>query len=189
MKKRKEPSLLTGTSFYPWPVSFDMCQVLAAFVAAGPVSVDPSDPKHFSLDQAELKRLVPPTRPGSSMGFQIASLDALPCSLWFAARYGASFPAQALFRAVGAGGDTDTVASMCGAVVGALHGMPPTMLEGAERGEAGWLPASLVAGLENDHARGRAFAVACAERLAALDLREAASVREMIGGASLCSTA
>ena len=60
-------------------------------------------------------------RPGSGMGFQIASVHCLPCVLWCVGRYHAS-PRRAVQEAIALGGDTDTVASMVGAVVGALHG-------------------------------------------------------------------
>lgn len=154
------------------------------FASLGAVA-DPSDVSHFAADQAALAKLVPPSRPGSSLEFQIASIDALPCSLWFACRYAACpDPAAALYRSVGAGGDTDTVASMCGAVVGALHGAPEianALGEAAGEGAAvGWLPARLVNALEDNHVRGRTFALACAARLAQLDLRDAASVREVL---------
>jgi ADP-ribosylglycohydrolase len=76
----------------------------------------------FKTDLLSLAKLVPTTRPGSGLGFQIAAIDALPCSLWFLCRYANSRPAECLPRAIGLGGDTDTVASMCGAALGALHG-------------------------------------------------------------------
>lgn len=62
-------------------------------------------------------------RPGSGLGFQIASIDAIPCVLWFVIRYASERPQQVLQRVIGLGGDTDTIASMAGAIVGALHGI------------------------------------------------------------------
>jgi hypothetical protein len=69
-----------------------------------------------------VQSLVPNTRPGSGLGFQIASIDAIPCVVWIVIRYAKNRPSEALSRAISIGGDTDTIASMVGAIVGALHG-------------------------------------------------------------------
>ncbi len=95
-------------------------------------------------------------RPGSDLGFQIAAVHAVPCALWCFVRYGQGAPLRAVQAAVALGGDTDTVASMVGAMCGALHG-------------PGWLPPDLVEDLENG-VRGRDFAVGLARGLAGLDL-------------------
>lgn len=60
-------------------------------------------------------------RPGSGMGFQIASVHMVPCVLWATCRHFRD-PRLAVQRAIDLGGDTDTTASMVGAVMGALHG-------------------------------------------------------------------
>lgn len=60
-------------------------------------------------------------RPGSGMGFQIASVHMAPCVLWAACRH-FRLPARAVQAAIDLGGDTDTTACMVGAIVGALHG-------------------------------------------------------------------
>ena len=55
------------------------------------------------------------------MGFQIEGWSALVCSLAVAARHGANVE-DVIAYSVGVGGDTDTVASMAGAISGALQG-------------------------------------------------------------------
>lgn len=120
----------------------------------------------FAIDIAALKRLVPNTRPGSGLGFQIASIDALPCVLWCVIRYAVDRPEQVLSRAISLGGDTDTVASMVGAIVGALHGLPCS--EGASGGACCWIAPHLIDGLENGE-RGRDYALQLAQRLCELD--------------------
>merc|ERR1712039_196849 len=90
-------------------------------------------------------------RPGSGMGFQIASLHMMPCVLWCACLHYRD-PRKAIQTAIDLGGDTDTTASMVGGIVGALHG---------DAWCEDWL-----AGLENG-AHGRDFALSLAERLAA----------------------
>merc|ERR1712187_1034617 len=60
-------------------------------------------------------------RPGSGMDFQIASVHMAPCVLWAACLHHHD-PRRALQAAIDLGGDTDTTASMVGAIVGALHG-------------------------------------------------------------------
>lgn len=96
-------------------------------------------------------------RPGSGMGFQIASLHMAPCVLWAACLHH-RIPRRAIQAAIDLGGDTDTTASMVGAIVGALHGEE-------------WCksPVDLAGGLENG-AHGREFALRLAEQLARLDL-------------------
>jgi len=96
-------------------------------------------------------------RPGSSMGFQIASVHMAPCVLWCACLHHSN-PRRAVQAAIDLGGDTDTTASMVGAIVGALHG-EEWCSDGVD----------LADGLENG-AHGRDFALALAERLARLDI-------------------
>ena len=93
-------------------------------------------------------------RPGSGFSFQIASVHMAPCVLWCAVRYHAA-PRLAVQKAIDLGGDTDTTATMVGAIVGALHG-------------TGWC-ARWAAGLENGP-RGRDYALGLADQLAAMQL-------------------
>lgn len=60
-------------------------------------------------------------RPGSSFSFQIASVHMAPCVLWAVCVHYED-PRIAVQTAIDLGGDTDTTASLVGAVVGALHG-------------------------------------------------------------------
>lgn len=116
------------------------------------------DTKKDVDDVEELQTLIRASafqRQGSGFGFQIAALDCMPCVFWIVCRYWRE-PAQALMRAIALGGDTDTVASMVGAVMGALHGV-------------GWLPDNWTAPLENG-SRGRDYALNLATELAGLNL-------------------
>lgn len=94
-------------------------------------------------------------RPGSGLGFQIASVHMAPCVLWAVCKYH-SDPLRAVQAAIDLGGDTDTTASMVGAIVGALHG------------ESAW-GAKLPAALENGP-HGRDYSLGLAEKLLALDV-------------------
>lgn len=95
-------------------------------------------------------------RPGSGMGFQIASVHMAPCVLWTACRRHAE-PRLAVQTAIDLGGDTDTTAAMVGAIMGALHG---------EEWCADW-----AAGMENGP-HGRDYALQLAEQLLQLDVRD-----------------
>lgn len=95
-------------------------------------------------------------RPGSGMGFQIASVHMAPCVL-FAVCRDYRDPQEAIKTAIDLGGDTDTTASMVGAIVGALHGDT-------------WCD-HWAADLENGP-HGRDYALGLAEALAGLDIRE-----------------
>lgn len=102
-------------------------------------------------------------RPGSGMSFQIASVHMAPCVLWAACLHYRD-PRRALQAAIDLAGDTDTTASMVGAIVGALHGEE-------------WCndPVNWAATLENG-AHGRDFALRLAERLVQLDLEHQSMV-------------
>lgn len=95
-------------------------------------------------------------RPGSGMGFQIASVHMCPCVLWCICRAAVDEPRLSVLLAIDLGGDTDTTAAMVGAVVGALHG-DSWLVDWAE-------------GLENG-AHGRDYIVQMASDLARLDIR------------------
>ena len=95
-------------------------------------------------------------RPGSGMGFQIASVHMAPCLLWAACRHHAT-PRLAVQTAIDLGGDTDTIAAMVGAIMGALHG---------EVWCTDW-----AAGMENGP-HGRDYALRLAEQLLQLDVRD-----------------
>eukprot|EP00928_Gymnodinium_smaydae_P089395 TRINITY_DN73368_c0_g1_i1.p1 TRINITY_DN73368_c0_g1~~TRINITY_DN73368_c0_g1_i1.p1 ORF type:complete len:415 (-),score=43.28 TRINITY_DN73368_c0_g1_i1:106-1221(-) len=114
--------------------------------------------KDFRSDQDDLEvvaRIVDGIRrPGSGMGFQIASVHMAPCVLWAACLHHRD-PVSAVKLAIDLGGDTDTTASMVGAIMGALHG---------DEWCSPW-----VGKLENG-AHGVDFALKLGEELVALDL-------------------
>lgn len=76
---------------------------------------------------------------GDRLGTGVSSAESVPAALFIFLRHGAE-PEEALVRAVGLGGDTDTVAAMVGALCGALHGagrFPRRWYEGLENGPRG----------------------------------------------------
>jgi ADP-ribosylglycohydrolase len=89
--------------------------------------------------------------------FQIHAAEAVACALW-AFACSPLDPEECLIRAVGFGGDTDTVASMAGALAGALHGSP-------------WMPCRWFDQMENAPGIGRDYMIDVARQLARLDLR------------------
>mmetsp|Transcript_29870 Transcript_29870/g.69484 ORF Transcript_29870/g.69484 Transcript_29870/m.69484 type:complete len:422 (-) Transcript_29870:146-1411(-) len=108
-------------------------------------------------DYSMLRKLIAKEpRPGSGLDFQIASIHMAPCVLLLVCRHYAE-PRQAIAAAVDLGGDTDTTATMVGAIVGALHG-------------DAWCP-DLTAQLENGP-HGRDYAMKLAEQLCDLDVCE-----------------
>jgi poly(ADP-ribose) glycohydrolase ARH3 len=89
--------------------------------------------------------------------FQIHAAEAVACGLWaFACCHGE--PEECVIRAVSLGGDTDTIATMAGALAGALHG-------------SSWLPRRWFEQMENQPDVGRDHLIGVAQRLAELDLR------------------
>ena len=109
-------------------------------------------------DYAVLSAVLTPEhrRPGSALGFQIAAVDMMPCVFYFVCRYFRE-PELAIIRSVNIGGDTDTTASMVGAIMGALHGVafvPPRWADNLENGPY-----------------GRDYALQLAARLVQLDLQ------------------
>ena len=83
--------------------------------------------------------------------FQIHASTAVACAIWaFLSNW--RNPEEVVVKAVGLGGDADTVGSMAGALAGALHG-------------SAWLPPRWL-----DTAENRDYAEGVARRLAELDL-------------------
>ncbi len=81
---------------------------------------------------------------GRALGTGVLAIESVPAALWAVA--GATSFVDAVTRAVGLGGDTDSIGAMAGAIAGATHG-------------AGGIPASWLAALENGIAsRTRALA-------------------------------
>lgn len=135
--------------------------IIAATAAAVARFVDGGDELGVVADLVGRER-----RPGSGMGFQIASVHMMPCVLWCVCRH-AMDPRRAIQAAIALGGDTDTTASMVGAIVGALHG------------EGEWC-AHWAAQLE-DGAHGRGYALDLASKLACLHPPELAAEAGVLG--------
>ena len=89
--------------------------------------------------------------------FQRSAVEAVACSLWCFARYYHK-PEECMIQAVELGGDTDTIASMAGSLVGALHGCR-------------WIPLRWFDELENAPGSGRDFIIHTAKELCHMDLR------------------
>jgi poly(ADP-ribose) glycohydrolase ARH3 len=89
--------------------------------------------------------------------FQIHAAEAAACALWAFAG-SPHDPEECIIRAVGLGGDTDTVATMAGALAGALHG-------------TSWIPRRWFDPMENQPGVGRDYLIGVAQELAKLDLR------------------
>lgn len=97
-------------------------------------------------------------------GFQIAAVDAVAAALCALVCHW-SHPEDAVVAAVHYGGDTDTVASMTGALAGALHGCD-------------WVPERWVAPLEN----GPVPAVGGTEAVAAAAMAAASAAQQDVAG-------
>ena len=74
------------------------------------------------------------------LGNGVRTLESVPTALYAAMKY-LDDPEQALVKAVGYGGDTDTIAAMTGAIVGAFRGagsFPKRWHDGLERDVDGY---------------------------------------------------
>ncbi len=75
----------------------------------------------------------------AKVGSGIRASEAVAAALWAFLRYGAESE-ECVVRAVGFGGDTDTIGAMAGALAGALHGrswIPPRWYDNIENGMGG----------------------------------------------------
>lgn len=88
--------------------------------------------------------------------FQIVAVEAVAVVLWTLIRHFALSPNAIITKAIGYGGDTDTVACILGGILGALHGTH-------------WIPHDWYHELENEE-WGRDYCVGLARSLAGLDL-------------------
>ncbi|GAA4874778.1 ADP-ribosylglycohydrolase family protein [Saccharopolyspora cebuensis] len=98
----------------------------------------PSTSWHGRIDQI---RAMPPTASpsyaASLLGNDATAIRSVPMALHSFLRY-PDHPAEAIRYAIRAGGDTDTIASMAGALAGArtgIHGLPVTWLERLENAD------------------------------------------------------
>ena len=88
--------------------------------------------------------------------FQLLAIDAIAITLWAFSLYW-MHPAIAITKIIGYGGDTDTIASLLGALLGALHGTH-------------WIPSRWFVPLEDQTPWGKSFAVSIAKQLSSLSL-------------------
>jgi poly(ADP-ribose) glycohydrolase ARH3 len=91
----------------------------------------------------------------NTFGCGVRSADSWPPALWAALRY-KDDPEEAIVQAANLGGDTDTIAAMTGALVGALHGEQ-------------WIPRRWFEQLENG-GNGRDELIAVAGQLAEISI-------------------
>jgi poly(ADP-ribose) glycohydrolase ARH3 len=91
----------------------------------------------------------------AKVGNGVRAVEAVAAALWAFLRYGGE-PEECIVRAVGLGGDTDTIAAMAGAAAGALHGDQ-------------WIPRNWFDNIENGR-HGRDKIIELGRNLAALDL-------------------
>jgi len=87
--------------------------------------------------------------------FQIKAVEAVACALWSVVRNYLN-PEETLVETVAIGGDTDTIASMAGAMIGSLYGTQ-------------WIPARWYDNIE-DKKYGRTYCIELANQLSKLDL-------------------
>ena len=132
------------------PMDFDPQQVLGELHEAS----------RTDIVQAKLEALSAGLREDDNDVFVIARVgngirasEAVAAASWAFLKYGET-PEECIVRAVGFGGDTDTISAMAGALVGALHG-------------ASWIPARWHDNIENGP-HGRDEMVSLARGLAAL---------------------
>jgi len=111
--------------------------------------------RHNWPDEKLLSSVCTPNEYGKQ--FQIHAAEAVACALWAFACYPHD-PEESIIRAVGLGGDTDTIATMAGALAGALHG-------------SSWIPRRWFDQMENHPGVGRDYLIGVARQLAKLDLR------------------
>jgi poly(ADP-ribose) glycohydrolase ARH3 len=109
---------------------------------------------HWSDDEV-LSAVCTPNPYGKQ--FQIHAADAVACAFWVFACWPHD-PEECIIRAVGLGGDTDTVATMAGALAGALN-------------RSSWIPRRWFDQMENQPGIGRDYLIGVAQELAKLDLR------------------
>jgi len=89
--------------------------------------------------------------------FQLKAIEAFPCALWNVIKYW-SMPEECIIQAVNMGGDSDTVGSIAGAMIGALHGTK-------------WIPNRWFNNCENGE-RGRDYAIDLGKKLSELHCNE-----------------
>lgn len=95
--------------------------------------------QRMNLVEELLRQRVSVEESQRQLGSGVRTLESVPFAIFLSLRHAAD-PLAGLLAAANAGGDTDTVAAMAGAVLGALHGaavFPGAWLDMLERGEEG----------------------------------------------------
>ncbi len=147
--------------------AFIQARAVATAATTDPADFDPRrlldelhEASRTTIVQAKLEALSRGLREDDSdlaviakVGNGIRASEAVAAALWAFAHYGNS-PEECIIRAVGFGGDTDTIGAMAGALVGALHG-------------ASWIPDRWHDNIENGQ-HGRDEIVSSARELAAI---------------------
>ena len=150
--------------------AFVQAKAVARAAIAGPAEFDPQgllrelhEASRTDIVRSKLEALSRGLREDHTDLFVIAMVgngirtsEAVAAALWAFLRYGAD-PEECIIRAVGFGGDTDTIGAMAGALVGALHG-------------ASWIPSRWYDNIENGE-HGRDEIVNLAGELAVLTCR------------------
>ena len=122
------------------PIGIDGAVVQAAAVAA---ALDEDDPLAAAIAAArtrELRNALVERRESEELGGPAASSAAASVPLAVASAAGAKTFAEAVTRAIRAGGDTDTTGAMAGAIAGARFGasaIPSRWIDALEDGEHG----------------------------------------------------
>ena len=156
------------------PEAIDGALVQAKAVAIAATTPDPGQlnpegllrsllaPSQTPIMQTKLERLLDSLRHDDADDFAIAMVgngirtaEAVAAALWAFVRNWSN-PEECVIRAVGFGGDTDTIGAMAGALAGALHG-------------PAWIPARWYGLIENG-THGRDEIVAVARQLSRLDV-------------------
>lgn len=104
-------------------------------------TVEPAYREKFERAQACLSRAHDPDRVIRELGNRVEALESAPTAVYLYARYADDYEA-AVAAAIELGGDTDTIAAMTGAIVGARVGaaaLPPKAMERLE--DRYWLEA------------------------------------------------
>ncbi len=122
------PTPLTAPSSRPGPSHWQPARSALPNWPRSDLSASSTEPARTTVMQAKLEAVVSGLQHDDSDALVIARVGngieasaAVAAALWAFLRYGQT-PEACIIRAVGFGGDTDTIGAMAGALAGALHG-------------------------------------------------------------------
>lgn len=115
-----------------------------------------------NMDNIEFTESLSDQRNSKGAVFQIRASDCVASVIFIVGKY-YSTPEVCIEQAVSLGGDTDTIASMVGAAMGALHG-------------SSWIPTRWFKNIENSVTHGRDVLIKCALELSEFEFTSSASV-------------